>query len=258
MSDSKINYLFISPEFDNMMNLKSVLERRHQSLVCDSRITYSSRIDMSKYCLLAADIFNLSEHPLDLLASLREITYIPIIVFISREQINTFCSSLEKADLMLSKLLEKGADMILPLSLSDTVIEYFGSFYKRHVFFQHQEQIRHRSTMIFRDELVIEPKLCRVTKNGFDLDLTVKEFELLNYLACNADIIISYDMIAERLWGSAEIINNAIFSAIKRLRRKIEPDPQNPTYIRTIYNIGYVFKSYVNEKKLKAGELSAV
>lgn len=258
MTNSGIKFLFISPEFDSMMNLKTILESRHQSLCCDVALAFNPRTDMSKYCLLAADIFSLSEYPLALLTTLRDMTYIPISVFVTSEQLISHCSAFSEADAMLSKMLTLGADMILPMNLYDTVTEYFGSFYKRHVFFQHQEQIRHRSTMIFRDELVIEPKLQLASKNGKKLELTSREFVLLNYLACNADHVITYDMIADRIWGSAEIINSAIFNAITRLRRKLEDDPQNPTYIQTIYNAGYMFKSHIRENSFVQRQLSRV
>lgn len=242
MVESGISYLFITPAFNNMMYIKSQLECDHSTLRCDIALNYNPKDDLSRYVLIAADIFSITKHPMELLTSLKYATHVPIAVLVPKTEIDAACKAAGTPDTFFKQLYNAGADIVLPLYLTDTIIAYFGSFYRRHVYFQHQEPIRHQSTMIFRDELVIRPKQREVSVRGQIIDLTAKEFEILNFLACNAGIVMTYDVIAERIWGSAEIVNSTIFSTITRLRRKIEADSQNPTYIQTIFGTGYIFK----------------
>lgn len=242
MLSSRIKYLFISSNFDDMKKLKITLEEKHSTLRCDVALDYNSRVDLAQYDLLAVDIFSISDHPLEMLATLRYATYVSIVVFVPQVQVD----SVGTQDILFARLYELGADMVLPLHLPEAAVGWFGAFYRRHVYFQHQEPIRHRSTMIFRDEMIIEPKHRRVIVRGKEVELTYKEFDLLYYLACNEDIVVTHDMIADRIWGSDSVINNSIFSAINRLRRKIEPDPRKPTYIKSVYGGGYRFKSYID------------
>jgi two-component system, OmpR family, alkaline phosphatase synthesis response regulator PhoP len=72
------------------------------------------------------------------------------------------------------------------------------------------------------------------------LDLTPTEFELLHLLMENPGYAFTRDELIERGLGySYEGLGRTLDSHIKNLRRKIEPDPKNPTYIQTVYGIGY-------------------
>jgi DNA-binding response OmpR family regulator len=70
--------------------------------------------------------------------------------------------------------------------------------------------------------------------------LTEKEFELLLVLAQNANRALSHDWIFEQVWGyDAELGGKTLAVYIRRLRRKIEPDPDKPQYILTVRGYGY-------------------
>ena len=74
--------------------------------------------------------------------------------------------------------------------------------------------------------------------------LTVKEFQLLYYLAFNSGQVISKEQIYYQLWK--EDINtesNSVETLIMRLRKKLEQDTSNPIFIETIRGGGYRFKS---------------
>lgn len=80
-----------------------------------------------------------------------------------------------------------------------------------------------------------------VTKNGAELFLSALEYRLLLVFFNNRGIVLSRDKLLEEIWDIAgEFVNdNTLTVYIKRLRDKIEDDPQNPAIIKTIRGLGY-------------------
>lgn len=81
----------------------------------------------------------------------------------------------------------------------------------------------------------------KVRKNGVDVFLTALEYRLFLTLINNEGHIISRNQLLESIWDvSGEFVNdNTLTVYIKRLREKIEDDPQNPTIIKTERGLGY-------------------
>jgi DNA-binding response OmpR family regulator len=78
--------------------------------------------------------------------------------------------------------------------------------------------------------------------DGEPLPLTPLEFRLLEYLMHNAGQVVSSAQIFNRVWGYAdEQSANIVKLVVRRLRRKIEPDPELPRYITTVRGLGYMF-----------------
>ncbi len=72
------------------------------------------------------------------------------------------------------------------------------------------------------------------------VDLTVTEFELLRVLMENPGYAMTRtDLIEKSLGYDCESVERTLDSHIKNLRKKIEPDPKQPTYIQTVYGVGY-------------------
>ena len=80
-----------------------------------------------------------------------------------------------------------------------------------------------------------------VSRNGQDLYLSALEHKLLLVFLANRGQTLSRDKLLEEIWDSAGdyVGDNTLTVYIKRLREKIEPDPQNPSYIHTIRGMGY-------------------
>ena len=90
----------------------------------------------------------------------------------------------------------------------------------------------------------------RVTKSGQFVDLTVKEYCLLEFLLINAGKVITRNMILEQVWGAdTETFTNIVDVYINYLRKKIDPS-KGETYIKTIRGIGYMMED--PHVKLKA------
>jgi DNA-binding response OmpR family regulator len=82
-----------------------------------------------------------------------------------------------------------------------------------------------------------------VLREGEPLHLKPKEFELLLYLARNRGIVLSRDLLLERVWGwDYDGGTRTVDVHMRWLREKIEPDPANPTRIVTVRGIGYRFE----------------
>ena len=80
-----------------------------------------------------------------------------------------------------------------------------------------------------------------VQKNGQEILLSALEYRLLLYFLNNQGIVLSRSKLLEALWDIAgEFVNdNTLTVYIKRLREKIEEDPQNPLLIKTVRGLGY-------------------
>lgn len=83
----------------------------------------------------------------------------------------------------------------------------------------------------------------RFTKGGEELALTPKEFRMLAYFVRRQDRALTRSDIIDEVWGHNVIVTGrSVDRCITTLRNKIEPDPQRPTYIQTIRDIGYRFE----------------
>ena len=95
-----------------------------------------------------------------------------------------------------------------------------------------------------RADLELDRVTRRVTRNGRTLDLTAREFELLEYLLRHQDHVVSREMLAHDVWKEprrATPIDNVIDVQMTRLRRKVDADGQ-PRLIHTVRGLGFVLR----------------
>lgn len=87
----------------------------------------------------------------------------------------------------------------------------------------------------------IDPIRGIVTKNGTEIYLSALEYKLLLVFFTNKEQLLSRDRLIEELWSvSSEFVSdNTLNVYMKRLREKIEDDPQHPAIIRTVRGMGY-------------------
>ncbi len=96
--------------------------------------------------------------------------------------------------------------------------------------------------LIRRDDLLIEIDRHRVTINGQKIHLTVREFDLLVHFARNPGKVYTRTQLLDRVWGySHDGYEHTVNSHINRLRAKIEPNPDTPRFIVTVWGVGYQF-----------------
>ena len=95
---------------------------------------------------------------------------------------------------------------------------------------------------IYAGELSIHPKSRRVLRQGREISLTPKEFDILYLLAQNRGEVFTKEQIYRAVWdGDFLLADSNIMAFIRKLRKKIEPNPDAPEYILTIWGIGYKF-----------------
>ena len=97
------------------------------------------------------------------------------------------------------------------------------------------------STLMDFGPVQINAALGKVYKNGQDVFLSALEYRLLMTLANHAGQVLSRNQLLESIWDvSGDFVNdNTLTVYIKRLREKIEDDPQNPVVIETVRGLGY-------------------
>ena len=92
--------------------------------------------------------------------------------------------------------------------------------------------------------IAIDCDKCEVRRKGQYIDLTVREFDLLKFMATQPEKVFSREMLLEKVWGY-EFYGDVrtVDVTIRRLREKLEEDPGNPMYVMTKRGIGYYFNN---------------
>jgi len=82
-----------------------------------------------------------------------------------------------------------------------------------------------------------------VAVDGRQVNMPLKEFDLLELLLRNAGRVLTRGQLIDRVWGSDYVGDTKTLDVhVKRLRAKIEPDPGNPKYLVTVRGLGYKFE----------------
>ncbi|MEU6255068.1 response regulator transcription factor [Streptomyces sp. NPDC047043] len=90
--------------------------------------------------------------------------------------------------------------------------------------------------------LVIDPAARTAERDGSPLELTRREFELLEVLARNAGLVLTRDQLLERVWGyDFDVRTDAVDTFVSYLRRKLEADGR-PRLVHTVRGVGFVLR----------------
>lgn len=126
-------------------------------------------------------------------------------------------------------------------------------------FNDNEEQVFRQTVEWLSSELSSPPAFIKQQLSGFQIDsftrtfvndkgeniyLTAKEFDLLYFLFCHKGQVFTKEQLYENIWGYNYIIDSKNLSSfIRKLRKKIEPFPNNPQYILTVWGVGYKFST---------------
>ena len=92
--------------------------------------------------------------------------------------------------------------------------------------------------------LFIDPSSYRVMRAGKALTLSTLEFRLIYYLAARPNRVFTRDQLLDAVWGTDRFVTpRSVDVYIRRLREKIETDPENPVHLKTVRGAGYLFES---------------
>jgi len=110
-------------------------------------------------------------------------------------------------------------------------------------------QIRRYTLLSGKEKKLLKYGDLEIDNNGYNvflsgkkIDLPAKEFELLLYLALNPQQVFSKEQLFQQVWGYGYGDVNTVTVHIRKIREKIEIDPSQPKYIKTVWGVGYKFE----------------
>ncbi|NGT78325.1 response regulator transcription factor [Clostridium perfringens] len=107
-----------------------------------------------------------------------------------------------------------------------------------------RSNVKKEENIIKFGDVVVNFKTREVIKGTQNVELTLKEFELLKLLIKNKGNILTRELLLDKIWGYEYIGETRTVDVhIRHLRKKIESDDKNPQYIQTIRGVGYKFTS---------------
>jgi DNA-binding response OmpR family regulator len=90
--------------------------------------------------------------------------------------------------------------------------------------------------------VIVDFPKTQITRGGEKITVTPKEFKTLEFLAKNAQRVISRDELLNEVWGYQNYpCTRTVDNHILRLRQKLEIEPSNPSHFLTIHRVGYKF-----------------
>ncbi|EFI69028.1 two-component response regulator YcbL [Lysinibacillus fusiformis ZC1] len=108
---------------------------------------------------------------------------------------------------------------------------------------KYSSQAEQKQEVLEIDNLKIDIVNFSIAKSGQEIKLTSKEFSILKLFVTNRQRVFTKEQIYQMIWKDAYYGDENIINVhIRRLREKIEDDPSNPQYIKTLWGIGYKFE----------------
>lgn len=99
-----------------------------------------------------------------------------------------------------------------------------------------------KETELRFSNVVVDFRTYRAQKEGVEIELSAKEFELLKFLSHQPDVPVSRDQLLDQVWGYNNYpTTRTVDNFIARLRQKVEDVPDRPRHILTVHGVGYKF-----------------
>ncbi|MEK3734156.1 response regulator transcription factor [Paenibacillus sp. FSL M8-0334] len=188
-------------------------------------------LDMLEPDYIILDIMLPDMDGVDLCRKIREKNNVPIMILSARGS---------DTDKVLG--FGFGADdyMTKPFSITELLARI-------NAYFRRYESVStvHQDPDILRfGHLEINKKAYIAAVNGAEVSLSAKEFELLYHLASHKNQVFSKSQLLDAVWGYDNYGDeNTVTVYIRRLREKLEADPSNPVYLKTVWGVGYKFSA---------------
>ena len=186
-------------------------------------------IEQQRPDLVVLDLMLPGLNGLEVVKRLRAVSALPIIMLTARS---------EEADRVVG--LELGADdyVTKPFSARELVARVKAVLRRTHPEAAPAEASI--SSVIAIGGLRLDSAARTVTLDGQPINLTVREFDLLQFLMRNPGQVFTREQLLDNVWGYTFASDMGTVTVhIRRLREKIEPDPANPVFLQTIWGVGY-------------------
>jgi DNA-binding response OmpR family regulator len=145
----------------------------------------------------------------------------------------------EESDKVLG--LDSGADDYLtkPFGIRELMARVRALLRRGHVKRERAANGHAHGPIVYK-HIEIDPARRRVLVRGNPIDLTFNEFELLYVLLSHPGIVFSREALLSRVWKDQTFVTvRSVDTLVKRLRKKIEDDPAEPTVVLTVWGAGY-------------------
>lgn len=181
--------------------------------------------------LIILDIMLPGLNGFEVCKKIREVSGVPIIMATAKE---------EEVDKILG--LEFGADDYItkPFSVRELIARVKANL--RRTAMPNNNTLDSKD-LIVNGDLVIDLNKFEALKRGTPIALTVREFELLKFLATQKEQVFTREQLLEQVWGYEYYGDiRTVDVTVRRLREKIEEDSAKPGYVMTRRGFGYYFK----------------
>ena len=210
------------------------LELKHEGY--ETEICYNGRTGLeaalnSDWDLILLDLMLPELNGIEVCRRLRPTKNVPIIIMTARDSVIDRVSG-----------LDHGADdyIVKPFAIEE-LLARIRALLRRIEIEEEQRKVK-QTTVTYRD-LVIEKENRIVRRNDEPIELTKREYELLLILMENVNVVLSRDVLLNKVWGyKSEVETNVVDVYIRYLRNKIDV-PGKDSYIQTVRGTGYVMRS---------------
>lgn len=216
-----------------MLLKKAVITEKIEADCCYTGKDGVDMIANDNYQLIVLDVMMPRMNGFETLEEIRNISNIPILMLTARNDSGSKV-----------KGLRLGADDYLtkPFNMTEFIARVVALIRRYTRFNENEKDIK----QLTYEGLTIDLDRHSVITQKDTFVLTAKEFDVLLLCAKHQGKILTKQQIYEAVWKEPYIYDDAnIMSVISRLRKKIEPDPSNPTFIQTVKGIGYQFNMEV-------------
>ncbi|MBR4539299.1 MAG: response regulator transcription factor [Clostridia bacterium] len=205
------------------------LELKHEGYAVDKAFDGRAGLEMAEgggYDLLLLDIMLPGLNGLEVLRRLRKSSTVPVIMLTAR-------------DAVMDKVtgLDMGADdyVTKPFSIEELLARIRASLRK-------QSAQKQDSGLLSCGGLTVDVSRHKVTRDGRDIELTGREFSLLQYFMENKTIVLTRDQLLEKVWGYEYLgETNVVDVYVRYLRGKID-DGFDCKLLQTVRGVGYVLR----------------
>lgn len=199
-----------------------------------ARLYAQNRYDLALFDLRAVG----KDNRLELLEALRRAKPTPILVL-------TDADSAEDE----AQMIDLGVDFCLPDAVPPPrIAKYVFSLVRRYTTYNRYDAPEKLDAAPFSvGDIFIDPLRRTVRVRSRPVDLRPREFSMLLYFMRNPGIVLTAEQICEHAWGMEGSYHQGIAQPVRLLRLAIEPDPEHPVYIETVYRVGYRFTAHKDE-----------
>ena len=192
-----------------------------------------SAVNMARtgeYDLIILDLMMPKKDGLEACQEIRGFSTVPIIMLTARS---------EDADMLMG--FESGADDYVTKPFNILALKARGRALLRRASMSAAQEPA-KTSVLTRGHISVDTERRSAYKNGVAIELTMKEFDLIEFLMKNPGRVYSRENLLDLVWGyDYQGDTRTVDVHIRRLREKLELDPAHPEYIVTKWGVGYYF-----------------